>query len=79
MKIFRTLLIFVVMGGTIWLLWNTLYKGLSTGRFNYGDASKICERVKDPFRFWYLVSLFSGFLALVCAVVCTVLLEMWIG
>lgn len=78
MKIFRTLILFVVMGGSIWLLWNTLYKGLSTGKFNYGDISKICNRKTEPLRYWYLVSLFSGFLALICAVVATIFIEMWV-
>lgn|GEM_PF-5587857 len=66
------------MGGAIWLLWHTLYKGLSTGRFNYGDSSKICDRAINPGRYWYLVSLFSGFLFLICAVVLTAFLEMWV-
>jgi len=79
MTIYRIFLIIVVMGGSIWLLWNTLYKGLKTGKFNYGDNLKICHREKNPFRYWYLVTLFSGFLALIFAVVFTVFLEMWIG
>lgn len=78
MKIFRTLIIIVVMGGTMWLLWNTLYKGMSTGKFNYGDSSRICDRRTNPLRFWYLVTLFSSFLALIFAVVLTVFLEMWL-
>lgn len=75
MKILRILIVIMVMGGTLWLLWNTLYKGLSTGKFSYGDSARICIRETNPLRYWYLVSLFSGFLALVLAVVVTVFLE----
>jgi hypothetical protein len=78
MKIIRTLIVLVVMGGTIWLLWNTLYKGLSTGKIDYGDSSKICDRKTNPARYWYLVALFSSFLMLICAVVVTVFVEMWV-
>ena len=78
MRIFRTLIVIVVMGGAIWLLWNTLYKGLRTGKLNYGDSAKICDREKNPARYWYLVALFSSFLMLICAVVVTIFVEMWV-
>lgn len=78
MKFFRTFLVILVMGGTMWLLWNTLYKGLSTGRFNYGDTSRICVRETNPVRYWYLVGLFSCFLALIFAIVVSIFLEIWL-
>jgi hypothetical protein len=67
------------MGGSVWLMWHILYKGLKTGKFNYGDSLTVCDRQEKPLRYWYLVSLFSAFLLLICSVVVGAILEMWAG
>ncbi len=52
----------LLWGGLVIFLGRVLLLGLLTGRIAHTDSSSFCDKNKNPFFYWFLVSLFSVFL-----------------
>jgi hypothetical protein len=67
MQILRLLLVSLVCGTMLWLLLNTLWNGLRTGKMRWRDSTSFCDRNKQPLFYWFLVFIFAGFSILILA------------
>ncbi len=52
----------LLWAGLVIFLGRVLVVGLSTGRIAHTDSSSFCDKRKNPFFYWFLVSLFAVFL-----------------
>jgi len=58
MELIRLAFTTLLCGGLAVFLARVLLIGLRTGRIAHTDTSSFCEKKKNPFGYWFLVSLF---------------------
>jgi hypothetical protein len=61
----RLLLVTAICLGFAFFLGREIWLGLKTGKVAYSRGNRLyCHRSKNPWGFWFLVILFSGFIAM---------------
>ncbi len=68
LQILRIIFMTAVVGWLSWFLGKTVIVGIRTGTIRHTDSTRVCRRSSNPIGYWFLVVLFSAFVAMLTGV-----------